>query len=190
MHRFAGIAQSTMARAFAALSLAVATLVAANTAHAGDRAFYLALIDVSPNPAEIDVRRDLVWSALLGCNAGETLTVCRARHLPGAGEDTNGQVVLHPVPEAATAEVIRNALRGGLPARSALRAAYTDAGSWPDGIIVYSGDARAVTFSVLTPDGRRHARVRSVVPAAGPTPRLVASTVRTIMRPIIENFSP
>lgn len=140
-------------------------------AHAGDRAFYLAVVE-APRPggaASPPGVMDAFVAALLEC--GETpLAACRAAHRQGSDSDTDGGVVLFDLPAGlALRDVLASATgqpAAGRAVRTALDATSIDAVV----VVEHSTTGGAITVTAVWRTGRRVTRTTHVFQRANATP--------------------
>jgi len=153
---------------------------------AGDRAFYLVIVDATHD--ESTSNADAILSALLDCN--ETpIAECRSAHSPDRAPGGWDTVTLYSLPTAISEEMIANATTSSR-ARRALHAALLEAAFWMDGYLVLQRSGRQLSLTVLSGEGRPLGRARARLRGNALSPRDASRLVRAAMRPIRANFSP
>lgn len=166
-------------------------------AHAGDRAFYVAVVDAprpdgAPSPGGV---MEAFVSAMLDCGA-TALPACRAAHREGSDLDTGGNFVVFDLPAQLALRDVLAAARGR-PA--AARTVRTGLGATDiDAIVVleHPPTGGAVTVTVVWRDGRRVTRTTDVwqrpnaAPGIGLMPAHFGPLITRLRRALSRRFVP
>ena len=173
------------------LVLALCLLAVPATAAAGDRAYWLTIVDGSVTPGAAGGAAEQLARAFLRCQPAETLDVCKRRIGPENQSLYSGDVQYYPPAPSLSAAAHGHAVRNQPGARRALDAAYENNEWGLDGLIVIDVGPRAVTVVVFAEEnGRPFGRARANLRDGRLEDRDVERIVRTIMRPIQRRFSP
>lgn len=160
--------------------------VVTNTAHAGDRAYYVGLVELGIDAASPETVSHYVAlkSALLGCDSTEA--ACMRNHTnEDRAMETESNIALRQLPGAITNDVVEGVIANRAASRRAFAAATSDTDL--DGILVVKMNARGVMHVyTLRRNGTIWAHTRYRPSATGP----IRANVRSVMLPIQQAFVP
>lgn len=157
----------------------------AATAHAGDRAYYVSVVEIGRDASpEVTAHHVAFMTALLGCDSTEA--ACMHRHTNETeAMETTSNIALRELPSAVTNEIIEGVLANRAPARRAFAAAIATTDI--EGAIVAKINARGVMqIYTLRRNGTISARNRYRPGATAPS----GNVIRSVMRPIYSAFVP
>lgn len=173
-------------RAWAFLVILFAGAFAARTAYAGDRAYYVHVVELGREGAspEVTATYTAFMSALLGCDSREA--ACMQEHTSDdRAMETTSNIALHALPSAISTEQIEGVIANRAPSRRAFVSALD--GSDLEGILVVKIDARGIVHVyTLRRNGRIAAHTRYRPSATAPN----GNIVRSVMGPIYRAFVP